>query len=501
MNQYDEMQSHEGLMLPLCNRIITTEISNDYTLPDYQPEVRRVLGVRENILPPAKYVSGDAVELNGAVDYTLLYVGADGEIYSAPLSAEYSANMPFANCRGLDRNEVMTVSASVETESVSARVTAPRKVTVRCRLNCHVRVWGKVFLEEEINGDVSAESIQRLCKDAGFVQVWEGISDIIEVSDDYETDGDIRVVSADADILIDDTSSNSDGVSVRGDIMLKLICADEGGEYRTVMRKLPFSEIVETDRAGKSAETRQVRGSIGNINVSIEEGKIATTVGFFLNASEESNMPFSYAADLYSTEKHCVCRYESVSVPVAKIAVDGNFSQSERIPVSDASIGEGAEVIDSCGAARVIGIEMTDGKCVLSGESRYDLICRKDGEIFSSEVRVPFKYEIETAEVLACERENADIFCSVMNCRVRTDGDILALDSEVMLSGVVFCEQEIVRVVEADMGDPIEREGSDIIICYSSACDTLWSVAKRYLVAPADVMGDPETDRYCIIQA
>ena len=123
MNQYEENQGAGIIMLPLCNRIVTTEISNDYTLPDYQPEIRRVLTLRENVMPPAKYINGDAVELDGNVDYTLIYVGEDGEIYSAPLSAEYSFNMPFDAPRGLDRSEGFTVMSNTFAESSSARAT------------------------------------------------------------------------------------------------------------------------------------------------------------------------------------------------------------------------------------------------------------------------------------------------------------------------------------------------------------------------------------------
>ena len=40
MNKFEENGMGE-IMIPLCNRIITAEMSNDYTLPDYQPEIRR----------------------------------------------------------------------------------------------------------------------------------------------------------------------------------------------------------------------------------------------------------------------------------------------------------------------------------------------------------------------------------------------------------------------------------------------------------------------------
>ena len=74
--------------MPLCERTVTTELSNDYTLPDYQPEIRRILKVIPSILPPAKYIGGNNAEFNGTIDYNMLYVGADGGIYSGYKSEE-----------------------------------------------------------------------------------------------------------------------------------------------------------------------------------------------------------------------------------------------------------------------------------------------------------------------------------------------------------------------------------------------------------------------------
>ena len=502
MNQYEENSTNSGrLMLPLCNRIITSEINNDYTLPDYQPEIRRVICVTENILPPAKYVSSDSVELNGNIDYTLLYVGADGELYSAPLTSEYSVNAPLSNCPELDRNQAMTVVSSIDADGITARVTAPRKLSLRMRMNCHIRVFGKAVFEESIEGDVDPMSIQRLRMDGEYSEITSGVSDIIEVNDELVAEDCLRVVSADGEIAIGETLSEADGVAVRGDVLLKLLCFDEStGDYSTQLRKIPFSEKVETDRESGSAEMRRARGVISDISVNVEEGKILSRIGFFLDVEEASNLPFSYTSDLYSTEKKCTCQYEIELIPVAIKGMNANISQSERLPVAEFNIPDGAEIIDSYGRAAINNVSLDGGKCVMTGESKYQLVGKKDGEIFSSEIKLPFRYESDVNGCLESERENADILCRVLNCRCRIDGETLCVDSEIALSGMMIGNNEIRRVASASMGEDIGRRGSEVIICYPSVNESVWNVAKKYLVAPKDVIGNPETDRYCIVQ-
>ena len=73
--------------MEMCDRKIASEISNDYSLPDYMPEIRRILHIDVNVLPPAKYINVTGAEFNGNVDYNVLYAGSDGELHTAPLSA------------------------------------------------------------------------------------------------------------------------------------------------------------------------------------------------------------------------------------------------------------------------------------------------------------------------------------------------------------------------------------------------------------------------------
>ena len=134
--QMNQQEKTEGMgvcyaTMPICRKTMTTELSGDYTLPDYQPELRRLLYVSGRALPPAKYVGGGSVELDGVMEYQILYVGADGGLYSAPLTGEYNLRQPMENLSEFDLNEGVCVLSSCIPESITARVTAPRKLTLR----------------------------------------------------------------------------------------------------------------------------------------------------------------------------------------------------------------------------------------------------------------------------------------------------------------------------------------------------------------------------------
>lgn len=64
----------ECVFIPLCERSVSVEISNDFTLPDYQQEIRRVLCIEAEPQPPSSYAGDSSAEFNGTVDIRLTYI-------------------------------------------------------------------------------------------------------------------------------------------------------------------------------------------------------------------------------------------------------------------------------------------------------------------------------------------------------------------------------------------------------------------------------------------
>ena len=131
MNIGEEL-SGSRITMPLARREVNSDISEDVTLPDYLPEIRKVLYVKENALPPAKFISGGKVDISGVMDYTIIYVSADGRLCSAPVSAEYSFALPLDNMSDFEISEGLTVMAHTLSESSSVRVSA--KASERARI-------------------------------------------------------------------------------------------------------------------------------------------------------------------------------------------------------------------------------------------------------------------------------------------------------------------------------------------------------------------------------
>lgn len=487
MNYTDQMGTMGGeyVTLPLCEKRAGIESAGDFTLPDYQPEIRRVLSVTPTVLPPAKYVGGSGVELSGNVDYSVLYVGADGGLYTMPLSSEYHLTLPMDSEVDVDPMGGVSVLCDVVSEGVQARVTSPRKLSLRCRLRALVRAYGRMLMEERQVGEAPDASIYRRIGQSENLSVCSGLSDVIPLSCELSGVGeDARVVSAEGIPVVGEIRIGEEKLTASGEMLLKLLLARENGALEVLTKNLPFEGEVEMEGIDGEYECRAT-ASVSELTVEVEEGgRILCSPSLLVEARGMKNREVRYTEDLFSSEREALCETERYRLPIALRCDRRNFSQSERIPFAEISLPEGASICDAWGVVLFEGCESVGTKYQLTGQSRYTLLCEKDGEYSATEVTLPLRYETEGGEGVP---ESFSAVGCVLSCRARVDGEMLCLDAEIAVSADFCGVREIEAVREVRFGEALCERGSRMTVYYPSADEDAWAVAKKYCVAPEKV--------------
>lgn len=474
----------ESVILTLCDKTVNHEVTEDYALPDYQPEMRRVLNVSERVMYPSKYASGGEVECNGVIEYRVLYIGSDGGLYSVSFPSEYEFSVPADTSIPLNLSNGVETAVYTVCESTNARISAPRRVNVKSRLRSHVRSYCKGDVEEIAYGEVSHESVQKLVNKTDNSIVTVGDSDVIDVNDEISGLGDdVRVISADASVFVTDLRRSENMIDVSGDVMLKLLTCRDGEGVKPVLRKVKFGGNIDMPGMSGGSLCRAV-GKVTDIAVNVDEGKIACDISLCLSGFAAENREWRYTADVYSTERECECEEMSLSVPYAVSCVNGNFSQSERLPLAESGVPEGCEVVDSWGRFIFDSCEVSNGKYLFGGESKYWLLCCKDGEYSVTELSLPVKYETEGSEG---ENITFDLCAEVISCRARVDGDVLSIDAEIATSVDAFASNNIKAVQNIRFGEPYAKQNSRMVVYYPAEGETSWDIAKKYHV-PADTL-------------
>ncbi len=479
MDNYTKAK-REGIRVqaPLTDRQILTELSCDFSLPDYQPEIKRLLRVRATATPPDKYIGAGSAEFSGHVDYSILYAGNDGALYCATHSDDYSFSCPVELTSEFELGEGLVCDVETMTETAVGRVAAPRKVSLKCRLRSHVCILGTRLIEESIMGE-HAEGLQRLFGTGECAERFVGIGEPLQLGDEILYEGnDLRVICAEGQVFVSEAVAGSGVINCRGEVCLKLFCVHDGAnELPSVQwRRIPFSQSVTTEGAEVNCDAC-ADGVCTSLNVAVEEGRMVCDITLVLHAYAQRNKSVSFTRDIYSTESSCESRYRTESFARALRCINGNFSLNNTLTLEEAGIRSGMSVVDLTVIPTVAELVCERGKYFLTGRCRCQAVLCDGEESTAQEFELPMRYECdgsveEVRDYRACVEP--------ISCRARVDGERIAVDAELAVCLVTRGENELRMLSEANFGEALPCVGASYTICYPAREDSLWSVAKRY---------------------
>lgn len=483
MEQYTKNAIGGYLQVPIADKTVTTELSGDFTLPDYQPEIKRLLRVTASILPPSKYVGGREAEFAGSVDYYVLYTGSDNELYCAPLTAEYRVEVPFDPTEigegGTDRQYLsdMTGDAVIVPDMISGRVTAPRKISIKCRLRTRAQIFGEMPMEDGFGEETN--DVEVLHGKANAVRMLCGVGEKLPLSDEMiaENGGELRVISAEGRALVSEVSPANGAVNCRGDLYLKLLmCREDGGMPYSAMRKIPFSQSVPCEGVDAGCSVC-AWGTVCDMGITVEDGKIGIDVGVILETAAMRGESVAYVKDIYSTSRKTQNEYKALRYSCAGAAFGGNFTLSDSKSLEEAGIGSpDVRVVDVIGTVYPEEQSFEGGRCVVSGKAKFTLLMEREGEYSSADLEMPFRYDAGAGNGMSaaiCRGE-------VISVRARMDGERIGIDAEIGISGRAWDCAKLCMADSFGFGEEIRRAKGEFVLCYPSGEDTLWSVAKRY---------------------
>lgn len=472
---------------------IFTESSGEYTLPDYQGEIRKILKVDTRILPSGKFAGGDRAEFAGVVSHTVIYSDAEGHLSAVNLDSDYEFSFP------IDAADGCEFRADSTPDSVVCRLSGPRKLSLRTKIRSAVHVLTPKILCEELCGQASVGSVERRIESVNVMETHFPVSDDIILSDSETISGvspeGLRVVYCTGDVLVRECKARDGSILCRGDVYLKCICTPDGQLPFPVSKKIPF----ETDIAAYIDESYEVLayGRCSGVNVTVSaDGGGGAVLTFDANATVECEMhrnaSLPYVSDVFSTERACICEKKEISTNIFAGGGMGNFSIDGSALKSELGAEAASRIVDCIGKIEIESVENRHGRAAVNGKCNVCMIfCDAPDEsgnaaMSSAEFSFPFRVDVD------CKLPDGDFICEchgdVTNCRGRIDASSLIFDGEVAIT-VRATREETIRTVEKVEFSPEAYNDvrTGITIYYPSSGEDIWDVAKKYHVHPSSL--------------
>ncbi len=488
------------LRLPICDKTLSSEESHDFTLPDYLPEIRKMLRVTVSIDEPESYASASDVEFSGGLTYHVLYTGADGALWAADLPAEYGFSAPIEADERCDLSMGVDAWADCSPELLVTRVLSPRKLNVRCRMRAKACAFAYHSLEEQLSGSPRGR-VERLTGMTDSSLVLRGTARGVEVSDELFTessDDALRVISGEGQVFVTEAVPEKDRVSLRGELVVRLLTVSEPvsmeGETKAstaptvTVRRLPFAGAIELDGVDRYFDCRGF-GVPTKLTFTQEDGRVIIDATLTLTAECQKNARFAFTRDLFSTGAECETAYGDATLPFALRAANGNFTLSDSLPLDGSGISAGDRILDVTGDLTADTVSESAGKTVFSGDAHFHILTKKteSDEYAFGEITLPFRYTADGAsdgnKTLPSIKESS-VLLAPISIRARCDGERLQIDAEIAVSYRTAGETSVRMLKSARFSDPLPHSRGRILLYYPTTSETLWDAARRYHVSP-----------------
>lgn len=451
-------------------------VESDMILPDYYPEVAKILDCSVVFSEEAVTLTTDKISVAGKAKCTLLYLSEDNKLTSFESVSKYTKNI-----QGSDFQSADYCSVRQSTGNINFRAVSPRKIEVRALSVISVRVFR--MSENAIPSDFEDAKIQKhtfkssLCEITALSDVKLGISDRLPLP--VKKDKIKGILSSEAYVFVSEISSIKNKVLLKGTSEIKVVCVDDDGSvYPAVTLSLPFSEIKDVFGAEENSDLSYcVSGT--EIDVDLKSASFG-----------EDEAPFTLNCDI--TLLSCVSgelqAADDVYVPYAKLEAD---RRELNLPVETTKIREKTEFSFEAdnldiGIAEVSSVSVSDisfrvsesgAGAAASGSCKITCLVKlRDGGYYCISRKNSFEIPLGSVS------PDSVIFLQVRN---ETIGAEIRSNGNVRFYGILCAEGFMIRRIKKTLvgGVNILEQGADdsekITLYYASKGEKLWDIVKE----------------------
>lgn len=490
------MQSRPYAQRELPPQLLYTDSTAEYTLPDYLPEMRKVLSVRTEVIPSGQYIGQSRAEFAGTCNHRVLYLDAEGKVWCACVTSDFELAVSLA---GADP-ATLKCRAYHTVESNSYRLSGPRRISVRAVVASRVQLF--VPSENLPDSDFAGEGCVRLQKNTEGRCVYPFSSERVHFSATVKTEnaGELRVLCAEGAAIISELRCEGEDVFCTGELYGKALLAGEDGAPFPVCAKIPFEEkwqgLLPCEGLSLSA-CAFVTDIEASLSPDADGGALVTfDIGVVFDGVGEKNEPIGAVCDLFSETLPTEVSYVELSLRRGLGAMMANFSLDAGESAEACDVKGAFSAADASVSARLTGFSFAQDRITAEGEAQVQMLvsvpCEEGEDMVTWQIasfKAPIKMELSMPNPLPSDAK-IEGELAVIHAKGRVDRDRLYCDFEVSLCVRATCEEsmQMVNAYTADAAHPFEERSCEIIAAYLKEGDTLWSIAKRYHASPEQIV-------------
>lgn len=490
MNDYIGNTANENgsALMKVYEGVKHTEIVEEFILPDYLPDVKRIIRVDARPKIDGKFIASGKVEYEGDAVCTVLFCDGENKLKTVTFTAPFSDAVELS-----DGDNECIANLIPAPESISCRTLNPRRISLRLRIDTEVTVWCNRTFAPTLSGTYSEDTAEKKTRDVEVMKLICAGESGLNASADIEVDGALMpvddIISCNVGMSFYECKGAEDRVLCRGEMPITVFYRtdDENGENYTVLfRKLPLAQVVGAEGVTDGYEC-MARGSVDGVKFNVAENgfgekriiELDVSYRIYLNCVGKDKI--NVTEDIYAPGSETKAETELREFCRLVKNTSRSFNVSKSFTVEELNIQGAEKIFELSAEPRITDVKKsTDGfKLSVSGVAPASAIVKKEDGLFSTSFEVPFSVDIDADGVPDTFTYNADAICTCSKGRL--DGEKLFAEIELQINLMVLGISEVKVLKNAEFTEKNEEgERPQMRFFYPSPDETLWSIGKHF---------------------
>ncbi len=455
------------------------QIESDITLPDYFPDIVRVIKctLKANIVSVSS--GGNRITADGNAIISVLYICENGKLHC------FEQKIPVSKYVETPKAEEYTCIASAKTQYVNCRVISQRRIDIRGSIGIDFKAYEKC--DKRIVSSCENKNIQLRTKSANVSNLKDCVSRCFSMNETIEigaSQGSIgQIVRCNAIAVLDSTKLVAGKILVKGELKVKVVFLTDGEcALEKIENSMPISQIIEAATTEScsdfvtlcvpSVEVHAKTDSSGALRLIDVSAVIRADVSVY------ENEEIQYSTDAYSTEYETDFQRESVELKSIFEKFSDTYLCKGSVEISGSAVKSIEDIF--CNGLNYT-VSLSGNEMLISGKANVSFLAvNSEDELQSFDRELDFQYKRATTL-----GESFSASCNVTPTGIDyilSAENKLDIRIETEISGLIFdaSKKQIISDISCDEAKKKKKRSAALTIYFAQQGEEIWEIARRY---------------------
>jgi len=467
-------------------------VDSDLTLPDYCPDILRILKCTITPRVTGVQAAGDRVTVDGNALVRIIYCSEGSRVRCYEQSYPFSKHIDVKN---LADNACVSIRA--RTDYANCRAISQRRADIHGMITLSIKITK--CREEELLSGADGAGIQLQCKNLDTVSSVNDVekpfpmSEVVEVGSDRPPVA--QIIRCNAIALIDDIKTINNKILIKGDMIVSILYYGDNpdGELTNFTHSMPISQIIEIEGVNENSiiDARLIVTSLEILPKSDSSGEMRLldiSARICAVIRSYNPMEFPIVTDSYSTKYDMKIDKKTLDYlkPIDKFK--DSFVCKDSFDFSGTGI---SNLIDQWCGDITSAATVRDDELIISGSVTVHIIyLDKDGQPNYAERQADYEYKRALRDRINRLKCDPSVLVTADNGILSSENRI-DIKIELSVSAAVF-SNESDRII-SDI-QPIENQNvksnAALTIYFSDEGESVWNIAKRYKTTVESIISE-----------